>query len=89
MKTIKGRLSLAKFRIQKDYTIGCWLIIAITLCIVCLTYTVKGNFDIPILSGILSFTSSMIGIHTINKVNKKYKADLNLIRTKHGLKNIL
>jgi hypothetical protein len=34
---------------------------------------------------IISFTISMIDINILNKINKEWRADLNLIRQKYGL----
>ena len=85
MNKIKCGLKLAKFRIKKNPTIFAMLMFAFFFLILCLIALEQNEIIICGILAVISFMFSVLGIKIVNKINKEWRADLNLIRQKYGL----
>ena len=85
MNKFKGRLQLAKFKIKKNPTTFALIMFAFFFFVLYIIAFAQKEMIIGAILAIISFTISMIDINILNKINKEWRADLNLIRQKYGL----
>lgn len=99
MNIIKGLYQLAKFRTKKEPLVLLYLVVSLILIIACIAVIIKGEIlygffnnhndkylliEIGLALICLFFTS--IGRNMTERLNNTYRVDLNIIRTKYGIK---
>jgi hypothetical protein len=100
MNIIKGFYQLEKFRIKKEPIVGLYLILSLTFIVAAISVIIKeqihygffdnnplGKYDfISIGLALISLFFTTIGNKITNRINNIYRADLNVIKSKYGIK---